>query len=93
MTVTLNSGSGYKDLPLFHSKKFVLTVINAGYKRKGKKRETSSICNAKAPICCNFSSFSFTSMENTKKKIVLFDISSAIMEREMKLMEMQAGVS
>lgn len=60
--------------------------------KEKKKRETSSICNVKAPICCNFSSFSFTSMEN-KKKIVLFGIFSAIMVREMKLTEIKVGVS
>lgn len=60
--------------------------------KEKKKRETSSICNVKAPVLCNFSSFSFTSMENTKKP-ALFDIYCAIMEREMKLMEMKAGVS
>lgn len=26
---SLSSGSGYKDLPLFHTKKFVSTLINA----------------------------------------------------------------
>lgn len=38
MTATLSSGSGYKDLPLFHTKRFVMTLINAGCKRKEKKR-------------------------------------------------------